>query len=196
MKLLNFRYLALVLLLLPARLFPQSDKLLPAHCQIQYAGGMGFVSAGIGWEYCKHWETDVFFGYLPRYSTKEAKGTFTLKENYIPWTKKMKGNYKIAPLTCGMYINSVLDDDFWISAPDKYPNMYYSFSTKLRFHFYVGQRVTYMMPPEKCSRIKSISVFYELSSNDLYVLSAIQNERLNLFDILRFSFGVKLGFVN
>ncbi|MDR1525407.1 MAG: hypothetical protein LBS79_09190 [Tannerella sp.] len=48
------------------------EKLIPTHHQIQYAGGLGLVSGGAGWEYGNknQWETDLSIGFLPRYSTE------------------------------------------------------------------------------------------------------------------------------
>ena len=38
----------------------------PTHVKMQYAGGMGVLSTGVGWDYGKRrqWETDVLLGYL------------------------------------------------------------------------------------------------------------------------------------
>ncbi len=175
----------------------QWANLIPTHIKFQYAGGMGLISIGTGWDYGKNnqWETDVFFGFLPKYSTKENKITFTLKQNFIPWTKPIgtKGFY-IDPLACGLYINTILNGDFWISEPDKYPNDYYSFSTKMRFNVYIGQRLTYKIPHEKRFFAKSVTAFYELSTNDLYLASAFTNKYLKPKDYLRLSFGLKLQF--
>lgn len=172
----------------------QWANLIPTHAKIQYAGGMGLLSLGVGWDYGKNnqWETDVFFGYLPKYTTKRSKITFTLKQNFIPWNKKINKLFSFDPLACGLYVNTILDGDFWVHEPDKYPNGYYSFSTKMRFNVYIGQRLSFHIPYEKRMFTKQITVFYELSTNDLYVVSAIGNEYLKPKDYLRLSFGLKL----
>lgn len=170
-------------------------KLIPTHTKMQYAGGMGLISLGAGWDYGKNnqWETDVFLGFLPRYSTKENKITFTLKQNYIPWKVDLgkDNDFFLEPMACGLYINTILNGDFWVSEPDKYPNGYYSFSTRMRFNIYIGQRIGYKIPENKRFFAKSISLFYELSTNDLYMVSAFSNPYLKPTDYLRLSFGVK-----
>lgn len=62
------------------------EALIPTHTKLQYAGGMGLLSWGIGWDYGKRgqWETDLLLGFIPRYSSKHFKMTMTLKQNYIP----------------------------------------------------------------------------------------------------------------
>lgn len=169
------------------------ERLIPTHQKIQFAGGMGLLSFGIGWDYGKNnqWETDVFLGYLPKYSTKHGKATFTLKQNFIPWSKSISNTFSIEPLACGLYVNTIMDGDFWVSEPDKYPSDYYSFSTKMRFNVFIGQRFTLHVPPEKRFISKSITVFYEISTCDLYVVSAFGNKSLKPSDYLRLSFGLR-----
>jgi len=210
MNLLNFNskiYLGVLLLLLSTSIVAQSkyekrvvsyksqwNKLVPRYTKIQYAGGMGLISIGTGWNYGKNkqWETDILFGYLPRYSTKKSKITFTLKQNFIPWSKRLNKNFSLEPLATGLYVNTIFDGEFWVNEPDKYPNGYYSFSTKMRFNIYLGQRITFHIPSEKRFFTKSITAFYEISSNDLYIVSAFTNSYLKPTDYLRLSFGLKM----
>lgn len=170
-------------------------RLIPTHTKIQYAGGMGLISLGAGWDYGKNnqWETDVFLGFLPRYSTKENKVTFTLKQNFIPWKVDLgkDNDFFLEPLACGLYVNTIFNGDFWVSEPDKYPNGYYSFSTRMRFNIYIGQRIGYKIPENRRFFAKSVSLFYELSTNDLYMVSAFSNSYLKPTDYLRLSFGLK-----
>lgn len=212
MKLLNFKYKLhlsiLVMLLIITNALPaqngynrriekyksQWESLIPNYTKVQYAGGMGLISLGLGWDYGKNnqWETDMFFGYLPKYSTKRSKITFTLKQNFIPWKKDLNRHFSIDPLATGLYVNTIFDGDFWVSEPDKYPNSYYSFSTKMRFNIYLGQRITYNIPPDKRFFAKSLTLFYEISSNDLYIASAFTNSYLGPKEYLRLSFGLKM----
>lgn len=62
------------------------ERIIPTHSKIQYAGNMGLLSFGTGWDYGKHnqWETDILLGFIPKYSSKKAKVTMTLKQNYMP----------------------------------------------------------------------------------------------------------------
>lgn len=168
-------------------------KLIPTHTKIQYAGGMGLVSIGAGWDYGTNnqWETDVILGFLPKYSTKDNKLVLTLKQNYIPWNIPLNKNFSLEPLTTGLYVTTILNGDFWVSEPDKYPNSYYSFSTKLRFNIYLGQRIRFNIPQDKRFFAKSVTAFYEISTNDLYIGSAIPNSYLKPIDYLKLSFGLK-----
>ncbi len=167
------------------------NNLIPRYTKVQFAGSMGMISAGVGWNYGRdHWETDVLLGLVPRYADRHAMVTMTLKQNYIPWRVTLNEKFFFEPLTCGLYMNTLFDDDFWVKNPDKYPNGYYTFSTRVRLHMFVGERITFQLNKKKAPR-KSITLFYELSTCDLYLISAVSNSYLKPSDYLSLSFGVK-----
>lgn len=171
------------------------NNLIPAYTKIQYAGNMGMFSFGIGWQYGSHeqWETDLFFGFIPKHSSKKTKLTFTLKQNFTPWKVWKYKHFYFEPLSCGIYINSVFSDEFWSNAPDKYPNGYYWFSTKVRTNIFVGQRLTLTIPQEKREFAKSVTLFYEISTHDFAIIQATKNSELTPKDYLSISFGIKFN---
>lgn len=171
------------------------QALIPTHTKLQFAGNMGLFSIGTGWDYGRRnqWETDLLVGFVPKYQSDKAKVTFTVKQNYIPWSLQIKqSRFSVEPLTCGLYFNTVFGDDFWVSEPDRYPKGYYGFSSKIRTHVFLGQRLTYDIDPQHRFTAKAITVFYEISTCDLYIVSAFTNHYLKPKDYLSLSFGVKL----
>ena len=61
-------------------------KLTPRYSKLQFAGSMGMLSVGTGWDYYHgHWETDLLLGFVPKQGPRQAHATFTLKQNYYPW---------------------------------------------------------------------------------------------------------------
>jgi hypothetical protein len=169
------------------------SRLIPKYAKVQYAGSMGLVSAGVGWNYGKNkqWETDFMIGLIPKYTTDAIKLCLTLKQNFTPWYMQLtKSNFYIEPLSAGFYFNSVLHDDFWAKEPKKYPYSYYGFSTKIRMNICIGQRITYEVPVNMRKHLKSISAFYEISTTDFY-LSTYTNSYLKPTDYLNLSFGLK-----
>jgi hypothetical protein len=193
MKLLIFEILFMFLAISGAMARDYKNKLVPDHSKLQYAGSMGLVSGGVGWNYGNkdNWETDFMIGYIPKYTTDKAKVCITLKENYIPWKKQLKNSaFFLEPLTSSIYVNTVSGEEFWTKEPDKYPNPYYKFSTKMRFNISIGQRIIYKTPAHTKTGIKSATAFYEVSSNDLYIISAIRDSHLKPTDYLHLSLGV------
>lgn len=170
------------------------EALIPTHTKLQFAGNMGLLSLGTGWDYGKRnqWETDVFLGILPEYQSKRTKLTFTLKQNYMPWSIDLGKQFSVEPLSCGMYLNTVFGDEFWVNEPERYPKGYYGFSSKVRIHVFLGQRMTFDIDPKRRFMAKTITFFYELSTSDLYIVSAFTNKYLKPKDYLSLSFGLKL----
>lgn len=170
------------------------ESLIPTHTKLQFAGNMGLLSLGTGWDYGKRnqWETDIFFGILPKYQSNRTRITMTLKQNYIPWSRDLGKQFSLEPLACGMYFNTVFGSEFWTNEPDRYPKGYYGFSSRVRIHIFLGQRLTYDIPPRFRLGARAVTFFYELSTCDLYVVSAFTNKYLKPKDYLSLSFGLKM----
>ena len=171
------------------------NALIPSQFVIQNAGNMGIVSVGTGWDYGKRkqWETHLLFGYIPKHESTRGKLTMTLKENYIPWSVDVKNGWSVEPLSASVYLNTVYGHEFWKTQPGRYPDGYYNFmSTKFRLNVALGQQVTWQIPREKRIGSKSITLFYELSSCDLYIRSKFRESSIPLKDIIGLSIGLKL----
>lgn len=170
------------------------NKLIPTHNVIQYAGNMGMFSLGTGWDYGKRdqWETNLLFGFIPKHDSDRTKMTMTLKQSYIPWSLELQDKFSVEPLSCGIYFNTVFGHEFWVNEPSRYPEGYYGFSSKIRTHIFLGQRLTYNIDKERRFMAKSISLFYELSTCDLLIISRVTNTYLKARDYLSLSFGIKL----
>lgn len=175
---------------LRTQLYDRWQRLIPRYTKIQYAGSIGIVSVGTGWNYGReHWETDLWLSIVPQYTDNHAMATFTIKQHYLPWHIPLGQRFVLTPLTCGLFVNTLLDRDFWISGPDRYPKGYYSFSTRLRAHAFMGQQMTLKLQPNKVC--KSISLYYEVSTCDLYLISAVTNKYLKPKDYLSLGLGIK-----
>jgi len=167
-------------------------KLLPELHTIQYAGGIGMFSFGFGWDYGKsrQWETHLLFGFLPKRYNYHHYWTFTLRETFLPWRMQLGGKWKMAPLLINLSLNSILHGDFWASQPSRYPKGYYGFSSKVRFHLGIGQRFSYRIPKTKRFINSEVSIYYEISTCDLYVRQKILNSTIALKDIITLGIGV------
>ncbi len=168
--------------------------LIPTQLVVQNAGNMGLISIGLGWDYGKHrqWETHLLWGYIPKYKSTRGKLTMTLKENYIPWSTYVGKGWNLEPLSTGLYVNTVYGHEFWRSQPQRYPDKYYNaLSTKFRINVFLGQRITKMVPNNRRMFVKSVTVFYEVSTCDLYIRSMLSYDDVKLKDILGLSLGLK-----
>lgn len=168
-------------------------SLVPSSYLLQYAGSIGLFSAGTGWDYGrqKQWSTDFLLGYVPKYDTDRAKLTLTLRQTYTPFMVQLHKQVSYHPLRTGIYLNTTLGKQFWYKEPDKYPNSYYRFSTRLRINIFVGQDFTYKLKSNS-SYFEGIKFYYDLHTSDLYLISGIQNKYLKFDDYIGLALGVKL----
>lgn len=173
------------------------NSLRPAFMRLQYAGSIGLVNIGTGWEYGRRrqWETDIMIGIVPKYEAEDAKVTLTLRQTFHPIRDiRLNSQLSIQPLACGVFINSILNSEYWAHTPSRYPTAdYYWFSSKIRSHIFIGQRYTWHIPIEKRLFIHSLSVVWELNTCDLYIVSKAVNSTLPLKDVLSLSFGLKMN---
>ena len=56
----------------------------------------------------------------------------------------------------------------------------------------VDQRITNALPAHRRPAIKSITAFYEISTCDLYIRTAVREHDVRLWDIIGLSLGIKL----
>ncbi|MBQ8098961.1 MAG: hypothetical protein IJ244_05505 [Bacteroidaceae bacterium] len=168
--------------------------LIPSQIKVQYAGSIGLCSVAAGWHYGPQhriWETDLFFGYLPKYNSRTARTTLTAKQSYVPFRVRLDDDLDIEPLACGLFLSTIFGEEFWGSQPSKYPKKYYGFSTKIRANMFIGQRLRFGIPSSLRKRHNAISFYYEFSTNELYLISYISNSSLPLKDILSLNCGLK-----
>lgn len=172
----------------------QWNRLIPEQVKFQFAGSMGMISLGPGWVYGKksRWETDLFVGFIPKIGNMNGHITATLKQTYTPFRIKLNNDFIYEPLTTGIYVNKIFGPYFWRKLPDKYPNKYYFWATNTRFNIFLGQAISFKMRKESNP---NWSFFYEVNTNDLYLLSAIGNKMIKVEDIINISFGLRYRFM-
>lgn len=205
MKLL-FAILTVLTFLLPARTVAQDkeeellieyqnqwNRLIPEQIKFQFAGSMGMVSLGPGWVYGKksQWETDLFVGFIPKIDNMNGHITATLKQTYTPFRIELNDDFIYEPLTTGIYMNKIFGPYFWRKLPAKYPNNYYFWATNTRFNIFVGQAISARIGK---GTSRNWSFFYEVNTNDLYLISIIGNKMIKAEDIINISFGLRYRF--
>lgn len=171
------------------------SALIPKYAKLQFAGSIGLASVGLGWDYGKNrrWETDLLIGVVPRLESNRAKMTFTVRECFVPCDFAIGASpVSFAPLRVSLGLNSIIGHEFWPKSPNRYPDGYYFFSTKFQVVFAIGQQFNINIADEKRRLWRSVGLYYELSTNDKYVLSGFGNRHLGFADVFHLDFGVKL----
>lgn len=165
-----------------------------AHVKLQFAGSIGFISPAVGVSWAKDKiESDLFFGYLPKKVGGEHIVMLTLKNTYTPFSIEPKNSkLTIYPLSIGGFLNYTFGNQYETFWPDYYPTGYYWWDSAIRLGFFLGGSVAI---PVKNKSFDSISGYYELGTNDLYLISYVQNLKyFEPYDILNLAIGVKIAF--
>lgn len=188
------KHIYLILLFITTFSFAQENEkhwLAPDHYKLQFAGNIGFLSAGAGYLHGNsHLETDLYVGYLPKKIGGDDIFSLTAKMTYSPWKIELDKTYHITPFSIGPYISYSFGSQFDTLLPNEYPSGYYWWASSLRFGAFIGGRVT----KDTEGKLDHLSFYYELSTYDLKAISYIQNtEYLGLNDIFSLSLGVKFG---
>ncbi|WP_159437388.1 hypothetical protein [Hymenobacter daecheongensis] len=167
----------------------------PRHLVLQTGGGLGMVAAGAGYAYANNKvETDILLGYVPK---RFAGSTLTLasaKMLYSPFTVQLAEQWQLKPLTVGAYFSythGTLNDE----ERGQYTKGYYWFSTDTRYGPLAGGRLSYVRPGSTREEPRHVSFYYELGSNDLYLISYAQNRNgLKFGQVLTLALGLKADF--
>ncbi len=170
-------------------------NLLPNISIVQYAGNIGFVSAGLGWDYGKHdrWETHLMLGFLPKMVMNDDMLTLTIRESICPWEVKFNDRFSCNPATFSLALNTVFNNEFWYKETERYPGDYYRFSSKMRIQLSIGGQINFMLKDNKMMTDR-LTFYYDVSSFDLAIISYIPNKRLEFKDILALGIGLKYKF--
>lgn len=182
----------------------QEDSIRPKHWIIpksaitQYAGSIGFFSAGIGYNVNRSGNStlDLHYGHVPA-SKGGSLHIITAKFAYRPFHIKINNNTTLSPLNPGFFLSYHAGSNFdstWDD--DNYPKGYYWWSTAFRPHISLSNELSFKSEKIlKLTGIKKLSFYSEFNTNELYFVSFFQNSRyLGLNDIFKLGFGTRIYF--
>lgn len=165
--------------------------LLPDHVKVQYAGGIGFTSLGLGYQSRNDKvEGDFYYGYVP----KSVGGVYIhAVSSKLTWhlLKKVEGkSLELRPLSAGVLVSYTFGKQYFLFSPENYPYSYYDFPTALHGGVFIGGRLD---KPLRSGR--KVGLYYELGSNDREITSYLNNRSsLRITDILNLALGIKATF--
>lgn len=170
------------------------SKLKPDQANLQYAGSIGFVSMGAGYDlFHEKAELSFHLGYVPESLGGELT-IVAIKFHYKPFTIKAGDKFIIQPFNPVFFPSYTLGQnfDFKFEKP-QYRKGYYFWSSALRLHLGASADVKILTSPN--SKIKWIGLYAETNTNDLYLLSWFKNRTSTPFyKIFKLGYGVKMGF--
>ncbi len=187
-----------IALLATTKLYAQDlffSRLKPDQVSLQYAGSIGFISAGAGYQLGPKEKTflSLHVGYIPE-SLGGEMTIVAVKFEYKPFAIKIKDKIIIHPINPTIFPSYTLGQnfDFKFEKP-QYRKGYYFWSSALRLHLAFGSEIKLLT--NKTSKIKALSLYAEANTNDLYMISWFKNRALTPFhDIFKMGYGVRMYF--
>ncbi|WP_035564908.1 hypothetical protein [Hymenobacter sp. IS2118] len=167
----------------------------PTHLLAHTAGGQGLAAVGTGWTVSRdRLALEVLAGYLPKKFSITPVGVFTAKVTYAPWQLGLGGTpWHVRPLALGGFVSYSASRGISLSRGSKYEEGYYWWSSRTRVGAFVGGSAGRTFGLTKRGTARSATAYYELGTNDLYLVSWMTNKGgLPLRSILTLGFGVRL----
>ncbi|REJ81727.1 MAG: hypothetical protein DWQ44_11415 [Bacteroidetes bacterium] len=170
------------------------NPLLPHRVTAQFAGGIGMISAGPGYQVLKNKISfDLLYGYVPEKFSLDPLHIFTLKISYEPFSIPVQ-KLSFIPVQTGLYLSYTTGKEFFMknfTSSNDYPPNYYWFSTALREGFFISSAIR----GESGKLNLKFESYFEISTNDAYLVSIVPNVgELGLEEILVFGTGIRIFF--
>jgi hypothetical protein len=168
----------------------------PTHATIQYAGGFGFLSGGLGYDlFSDHLSVDVLFGYLPEPIGGIDIYSLNTKTIFKPWvlsiTEKERINF--SPIFIGITTMHAFGNQYTkFKKSGHYPQGYYWWPNSTRFGITFGQNYFYTLNAN--ALIHTLELYWSVSADDLGMYSYFENHVVKRSHIYTMDFGAKIYF--
>ncbi|WP_439183796.1 hypothetical protein [Carboxylicivirga taeanensis] len=160
---------------------------LPQQYKLQYAGSIGFMSVGFGYEVSPTYQPVLFIGYLSEKfgGSKNRVLSISVKNSFY-FTRQPVFKY-LKPYA-GLSINWGNTNNTFKSLPDYYPDEYY-FQNMIHFAPFVGGE---FYVPLKGKHIEGVGLYTEVSAFDAYLLEAIRTKYVKPHMALSLALGITI----
>jgi len=167
-------------------------NLIPDYVKLQYAGGIGFMSAGVGYTFFKQrLDVSMFYGYVPKAFSIDDLHSISLQLTAKLIHITLNDKLELLPLNFGWYAHHTFGNDFWVRLPDKYAKDYYWWSPGRNAGVFIGAELKTKLLASK-SPASGTAFYVRIGSRGLYIASKAGNKTIPFTDILEFGFGVAI----
>lgn len=204
LKLTNFKILLIIVFFILNNPFEASGqvslksdsveykKYLPDYVKLQFAGGIGFLSLGIGYTFFDH-KLDVSFlyGYVPQYFTADDLHSVSIQLTAKLLRYKAFRNLEILPLNIGLFRHHTFGNEFWVKLPDNYPDNYYWWSPGRVIGIFTGGEIKTKLLANK-THASGTAFYFRIGTRVLYLVSKFGNSSIPVKDIIELGFGITI----
>lgn len=170
----------------------QFGKFLPDYVKLQYAGGIGFLSAGVGYTFIDHrFDVTMFYGYVPSKFTVDDLHSVSLQFTAKLIRIQASKNIEILPLNFGWYLHHTFGNEYWVKLPDNYPKDYYWWSPGRNAGVFIGGEIKTKLLSNK-TPASGTAFYVRAGTRGLYVASKVGNSSISMLDIIELGFGIAI----
>lgn len=165
--------------------------MLPDYAAFQFAGYIGMVSGGVGYEMFKeHLQTSFMYGYVPYSEAKTTIHTLAFKALYRTYEFQIQGwGIGITPtLSAGVNLDS--GENSTLDLSSKYPDGYYM-TNSVHFPLSVGISIS---DPVSLKKIRKLEYGAEVGTLATYLYYRIESPEVDPGQIYSLSFNVRVHF--
>ena len=162
------------------------QRLVPHHAKIQFAGGIGYLSGGVGYQSKNEkLHYDLLYGYVPESKGGIAIHSATAKLTWMPWSEETKSKFKFNIISAGFLLNYTFGKQYFLFDHPTYPFDFYDFSTALYAGVFAGSSVSF----------KNVGLYYEWGTTDREIINFIRNLKTRSFtEIFHLGIGARWNF--
>ncbi|MBN2818548.1 MAG: hypothetical protein JXP36_06245 [Bacteroidales bacterium] len=158
---------------------------MPDHYMVQYAGGIGFLSIGAGYNLWDWYEPTLLIGYVNEtfgnsskaVTTLSIKNSFILFRKYLPEPVKLRG---------GISVNTGYTNNTFRRLPPHYPEKYY-FQNKVFLSPFLGGEWQFKFNRK---HLKTGGLFFEFNTRDAYLLECLRTDYVKFHKIWNLGLGI------
>jgi len=170
----------------------QQYRFLPDYVKLQYAGGIGFLSAGVGYTFVDHRiDVSLFYGYVPTWFTVDDLHSVSLQFTAKLIRIKASEKVEILPLNIGWYLHHTFGNEYWVKLPDNYPEEYYWWSPGRNAGVFLGGEIKTKLLSNK-TPASGLAFYARVGTRGLYLASKFGNSSIPVTDIIELGFGIAL----
>lgn len=162
----------------------------PDYSTFQFAGNIGLFSVGFGFElFNQHLNSEILYGFVPKYYDIEAIHQFTLK-NFMPIY-----HFRFKPFTISPYAGFTASYETGrhsdLKLPDRYSKGYYRSNT---FHFTAFAGAKLHRTFKKESWFSGADIYFELGALDSTLWYAIDSKEVTMNEVFSSAIGLNFYF--
>ena len=189
-KVKKFIFLILIIAYPLSYLHSTENYLIPDSFVSQFAGYIGFLSVGVGYEINETVQTEFLYGFVPSSLAGIDIHLVTARAIISPVIITILPGYYFYPLSFGFFINYAIGEQYHVKWPEKYPERYYRPNA-----IFTGESLGLRLKKEYSGEIiKGFEFFIDLVTMTFFLYDYIQNEDIESMDIVSLGFGTRLYF--